>query len=314
MSESFAAYNADQPATYDVVNFAVNYQMVRGINMFEFMFAAASSGARGGAAGARGYMADEKFPQFMAYTNRMTYVLSQGKPMAQVAIYMPTMSIWMGDRAGNESMMAIAQALNEAQHDFDFADEQALSKDMTLKGGEFVNLSGSSYRTVIVPSSVAMSKATLDRLQAFAKAGGKVIFVGATPTMIVDKTFVDAKPPADLSWAIREPAGLSAESIASLPKSDVIFDQPAALVKVMHRKLQDSDVYFFFNESDQKQTVTANVAGTGSAQVWDAWSAKITPLAGAAPGAAGTIKLPVELEKHQGKLIIVGGGAVAAGM
>jgi hypothetical protein len=310
MSESFAAYNANEPATYEVVDFAVNYQMVRGINMFEFMFAAASTGGRGGGVG-RGYMTDERFPKFMEYANRMTYLLAQGKPQAQIAVYMPTMSFWMGDRRGNETMMAIAQTLTETHRDFDFADEQALSKDMTLKGGEFVNLSGASYRAVIVPTSTAISKATLDRLESFAKAGGKVIFVGADPTMVVDKTFLDAKAPSDLTWAMHEPSGEMTEKVlAALPKSDVVLEKPVPAVKVMHRKWQDSDVYFFFNESDQPQSVAATVAATGQAQEWDARTAKISSLAGAS-GGNGAVKIPLEFQSHQARLIVIGPPAVA---
>ena len=44
---------------------------------------------------------------------------------------------------------------------------------MKLQGGEFINASGQSYRAVIIPASTAVSKAALDRLQTFAKAGGK---------------------------------------------------------------------------------------------------------------------------------------------
>jgi len=64
------------------------------------------------------------------------------------------------------------------------------------------NLSGQGYKTVIIPSVTAISKKAMDRLQAFAKAGGCVVFLGEGPSLVVDKTFLKAGQPVDLSWAI----------------------------------------------------------------------------------------------------------------
>lgn len=321
LSESFAAFTP--PAAIEEARFGVNYQLVRGINMFEFMFFMSSAGrgnGRGDAAAAapatapttaraRGYMTDQQFPQLAAYTNRMTYVLAQGRPAAQVAVYMPTMGIWMGESAGNTAMLAVAQALSDTQRDFDFVDDEAVARSMKLTGDTFVNASQQSYRAVIVPAAGAISKAALDRLQAFAKAGGKVIFLGAAPSLVVDKNFLDAKPPTDLSWAVLEPTGeVSEKVLAALPKSDVVFDQPNLAVKVMHRTWRDSEVYFFFNESDQKQTCNASVIGRGSPQLWDAYNAKISPIAGTA-SSNGSTKFPLEFEPYGAKLIVIGPNA-----
>jgi len=53
----------------------------------------------------------------------------------------------------------------------------------------------------VIPSSTVITRTGLERFQAFVKAGGKVIFVGQTPKLVVDKTFMDAKEVPDVSFA-----------------------------------------------------------------------------------------------------------------
>lgn len=322
LSETFAAFTP--PAGIDEARFAVNYELVRGITLFEYMFYQ-SSASRGGpatapAAGAaaaapaargRGYMGDDKFPALAAYSNRLTYALSQGRPASQIAIYVPTMSQWLGDNSGNAVMLTIAQSLSENQRDFDFVDDISIARNMKLAGGAFVNASGQSYRAVIVPTSTAVSKEALARLQTFAKAGGKVAFLGTTPTLAIGQTFLHAEPVGDLSWATLEPSGeVTPAVLAALPKSDVAFDAPCADVKVMHRTWKNAEVYFFFNESDKPQKVSATLAGSGNIQQWNAENATMTAAAGAT-SQGGSTHLPLDLEGYGARFIVIVGDARA---
>ena len=71
-----------------------------------------------------------------------------------------------------------------------------------------------------------ITRASLDRLHAFAKQGGKVIFVGKTPTLVVDKTFLDAKEVPDLSFAtlVESSGDITPAVLAALPAPDVKLD------------------------------------------------------------------------------------------
>ncbi len=272
-TESFAAYkpapNAEQ------AEWILNHQLVRGINMVEVMWIPASTSGR---SGMRGWLADERFPAIAKYLNRVCYVLSQGRPTAKIALYQPTMSLWLGDNEANASMLAIAQQLLEHQRDFDFVDDRSIASVLKLEGNELKNLSGQGYGAVLIPSVTAMSKAALDQVKAFAAAGGKAIFLGRQPLMAVEKTFVDAPMPDDLNWAMHEPSGeLTDAVLAALPEPDVIFDELCPDVKYTHRRWRDADVYFFFNESAEKQTckMELNAQIPSVRQEWDALSGTI---------------------------------------
>jgi hypothetical protein len=147
----------------------------------------------------------------------------------------------------------------------------------------------------------------LDRLRAFAAAGGKVVFVGRTPTMVVDQTFLNPVPGApDLSFATIEPtADITDKVVAALPSPDVKLDPPAEMVNYAHRTLADGDIYLFFNESAQPLSTTAALNGTGQVQIWNAADGTIHPLAGA-PVANGSVAVPLNLEPWEGRFVVIG--------
>jgi hypothetical protein len=197
--------------------------------------------------------------------------------------------------------------LLEHQIDFDHIDSDELASVVTLEKGGLKNLSGQVYRAVIVPTSTVIQKDALDRLRAFAAAGGKVIFVGRTPTMVVDRTFLHPEEGApDLNFATLEPSGdITARVVAALPPPDVQLDAACPPVKYIHRSLKDGEVYFFFNESNEPQSRTARLAGTGPVQIWDASSGKMQPLEGAGK-AAGTVSVPLTLTNYEARIVVIG--------
>ena len=254
-----------------------------------------------------------------AYVNRATYLLSRGRPAAQIALYYPTSSMWLGADESNTSVLAIARQLLEGQRDFDFVDEQALS---SLQDFDFVdeqalssplrhvrnglkNLSGQVYRAVIIPSVAAISRAALNRLRAFSAAGGRVLLLGRPPALVVERSFLKAAGPADMGWAIQEPSGeLTSRIIASLPAPDVVLDPPCPAVKYLHRSWRDADLYFFFNSSSEKLSFRAALAGRGRVQRWDAASGRIETVKDAIVE-KGVVHIPLLLESYKTHFIVI---------
>jgi len=300
-TESFAAYR-ERPDVKQA-KWVLDHQFVRGINMVEVMFVPASSN---GQIGLSGWTAAEQFPSVARYIHRTSYLLSQGRPTAQIAVYHPTTSMWLDNKESNDHVLHIMQQLLEHQRDFDFVDENALASLLTLEKGSFMNLSGQYYSTVLIPSVRSISKMALDRLKSFAASGGQVVFLGSEPALIVGKTFLNASGPADLSWAIREPSGeLTPSVMEALPQPDVKLDHFCPSVKVLHRRLLDADLYFFFNESTETQLCSAIMAGSGNAQVWDAINGKIE-IINSTSSDEGMAQLSLEFKPYETKFIIIG--------
>jgi hypothetical protein len=169
-------------------------------------------------------------------------------------------------------------------------------------------LSGQAYRAILIPPVDAISAAALDKLRAFAKAGGKVIFFGGAPKLVMDKNFLTATGPADISWATLEPAPeITPQVLAVLPAPDVATDQATTWLKYNHRRLKDADLYFFFNEGDQPLSLKTTVLNSDTArqaQNWDATTGKIEPWDGAT-FANGKTTLPLELQSWGTKIVVI---------
>ncbi len=274
--------------------FIADYQLVRGVNYMNIRGLNTANGASIG-----------------PYVSRSQYLLAIGRPAAQVAYFHPTDSMWMGDEESDDVLARpkdnLVTQLLEHQIDFDHVDSDALAAVLQLKDGGLVNLSGQTYRAVIYPTSTVITQAVLDRLRAFATAGGKVIFVGRAPTLVVDKNFLHAGGPPDLSFAtLVEPSpNITDRVLAALPLPDVKLDQSCPSVKYIHRSLKDGEVYFFFNESDDTQARTVTLAGTGQVTVWDAASGTIHPVEGVT-STAGHVTVPLTLAGQEARFIVVG--------
>lgn len=300
LSESFAAYTIkpDVPQA----KWVIDYQLVRGINLFEYMF-----WSGGGKGVPKSYLGKQEFIPVINYSNRASYLLSNGIPAASVALYHPTSNLWLGDTAANRSTLEIAQALSEHQVDYDFADDQGLSSVFTIGKAGFRNFSGQYYTTVIIPSIDYIPAKVLSRLKSFSEAGGKVIFIGRVPSVVIENSFKTAAQAPEINWGLKEASGqVTPAVLAAIPNPDVQLDKTIPAIKYLHRRWKDADLYFFFNEGDQGQTVNAELSGTGKVRVWDAFTGDIhsLPVTGST---AKTIKVSLQLAAHETKFIVVGG-------
>jgi hypothetical protein len=280
--------------------FQLDFQLVRGVNAMQIRIPVMARGEPTAPA-------PPQAPMLAWYTNRAGYLMAIGRPAARVAIYHPANSMWMGDEAADRSTTKLGWQLLEHQVDWDYFDEQSLTSVAAIENGAFKNLSGQSYRAIVVPASTAITRSGLERFQAFAKAGGTVIFVGQTPKLVVDKTFLNAKEAPDLSFAtLIEPSGdISPRVIAALPKPDVALDSACPRLTYMHRSWRDAEMYFFFNESNQEQSRTATVVGRGQAQAWDLATGEIHPISGAA-SENDSVRFPLVLAPYEAKVVVVG--------
>ncbi len=278
--------------------FIYDYQLVRGVNYLNIrgLNAAPSRNGLLDRASAMGW-----------YVTRSQHLMAIGRPAAQVALFHPTDSYWLGDTEADTVTIRLQTQLIRHQIDFDHVDSDALGSYFTLDSDGFKNLSGQVYKAVVIPTSTVIQKSVLDRLRTFAGNGGKVVFVGRTPTMVVDKTFLNPVPGApDLSFATIEPSGeITDRVVAALPKPDVKLDTPSDMINYIHRSLKDGEVYMFFNESRQTLSRTVMLAGTGQVQLWDAGDGTIHPLAGVAK-ADGTVAVPLTLGSQEAKFIVIG--------
>jgi len=310
-----------------MARYIVNEQLVRGVNLVEMMyFPATSAGPRP----APSYMGQPGFSDLTTYTRRMSYLMAMGRPDATVALYLPSMSMWLGNDKSDEQFVSAERLLSEHQIDFDIVDENALASGLTALPGAFETQSGNRYRTVILPAPLVLPAAAETRLKAFARGGGKVVFLGGTPQWIAGQTIRDARaasatefswasvveaqlpptptPPAEPPATPPAPQVVPAEVLAALQSAViapvVAMDAPDTALRVMKRRWRDADVYLFFNEGAKASQHAVTLRSKGRVvEAWDAQAGTVTPLDATPSGGHPVIQL--DLEPYATRVIVV---------
>ena len=192
--------------------------------------------------------------------------------------------------------------------DWDYFDEQSLSSVAKLENGGFTNLSGQTYKAIVLPSMTVITRTGLDRLREFAKQGGKVIFVGKTPI---------AHPRQDVY-------GCEGEAGPELRDADRVLGRhysggaggAAQAGRQARRRLPAPDLY----APASGQTATCTTSSTRATRQnrvwppsratarrshWDLATGAIHPIAAATNEADG-VKIPLVLAPYEAKVIVVG--------
>lgn len=129
---------------------------------------------------------------------RTHWALSQGSEVRDLLVIHPVESMWLRVRKGwrgaedvaalNGMLPALRDALLDANIDFDYGDEEMLSRLASVAqdgDGAVVRVGEASYKAVVVPPMRTIRSSTLRLLAAFRDAGGLVVFAGP-PSPLVD--------------------------------------------------------------------------------------------------------------------------------
>ena len=146
LSESFAVYGAQ--VTPDLMRFVVNYQAVRGINLFNFMAISYDRETPMRHQFRPNFLGDnvgmDCLRQINDYTARLSYILQTGKSEVRTALYYPFRSICAGGEKGKKAadgFVALGEMLENRGVSFDFIDEDFVLSAAVKEGsleGEFV--------------------------------------------------------------------------------------------------------------------------------------------------------------------------------
>ena len=139
----------------------------------------------------------KKYAYIEDHFARVSTALTRGKPCVKVAMVHPVESYWLytGPAEQNtvvccqldENFKNITEWLLFGSIDFDFISESLLPQQCE-KGSAPLSVGNMQYDAVVIPAMHTIRSTTLDRLEAFAMAGGRLIFMGEPPR------YVNAKP------------------------------------------------------------------------------------------------------------------------
>ena len=178
---------------------------------------------------------------------------------------------------------AFAQALSDAQVDYDIGDEYVLADSGAARHGR-LNLGIQSYEMVVLPPGLRnLRKATLALLQEFAASGGRII--GVRPEgPLVDGRVADWPAELRADWFDHPEALLAA--VARMIPPRLQFDAlPPSGVAHQRRECEEGTVYLMVNSSPSDWSARVSVPEEGALQWLD-------PQTGESFAFDGTLHLP----------------------
>jgi hypothetical protein len=195
-------------------------------------------------------------PDLAAYLHRVSFVLRQGEPVVEVALYAPTEDAWAAFRPGASMNLFrkivelvgpnVVPGILAAGHGFDLIDDGSIKEAEARR-----------YKAIVLPGVRFVPEATRRFLADYARAGGVVIAVRRKP---------------DGDWPILEVVSEAdlARRLAAAVAPDITIGSSAFDVGFVHRRLPDADVYFLANTSNVPRSVTARFRSqTPHAELWN---------------------------------------------
>jgi hypothetical protein len=217
------------------------------------------------------------------YLQRVSYLLRQGQPVDDIAVYLPNHDAWAHFIPGHVSVnewfarrldAQVLQAILAGGYNFDFVDDEAL----TAAAGR--------YRAIVLPDVERIPLQTLDRMQRFARDGGVLMAVGRMPSLspwhlqqaeasrkvkeLSDELFGGSREGGGgrgTSVFVAQAGDLGAR-LNALVAPDATLDRPE--LGFVHRRLAYADIYFVVNTSNRPLDVDAHFRTAHSnAEEWD---------------------------------------------
>ena len=237
-------------------------------------------------------------PDITRYLQRVSYILRQGKPVNDIALYVPTADVRARFVAGrelsiNRSMEAllgpdvIPQILN-AGYNFDFIDDEAIERV------------GIPYPVLILPGVERIPLGTLQRIEAFARRGGIVLATRRLPALAPGLMEAEKDTPK-----IRELSQALFKTAVEEKKLGSILDRllPADVatspeIGFVHRKVDFADIYFLANTSNHAVHAQAAFRVTGLAPAW--WD----PFSGTVTKAGRGAKIELDLAPYESRVLV----------
>jgi len=246
-------------------------------------------------------------PDITLYLQRISFLLRQGRPANDVAVYLPTDDAYAAFTPGNVSinkMMdqligpAVIPEILDAGYNFDYIDDDAIAR------------AGVPYRVLVLPAVQRIPLATYKKFEDYARKGGILVAVRRTPSLAPGLAEQSDTPQivelsrslfmsADSDGHLVEIESRLGQSLQQWLAPDVSTGPTtASALGFIHRKLDFADVYFLANTSNHSVHASAAFRSTApDAAWWDPFTAKVSKAAGS--------QLDLDLAPYESRVLVL---------
>lgn len=264
-------------------------------------------------------------PDIALYMQRMSFLLRQGQPANDVALYLPNHDAWASLSAGHTHMIETLRELIgpdvigrvlEAGYDLDFFDDDALAKVGRVENGA-LTFGGNRYRVIVLPGVERIPLDTLRKLDEFVRGGGVLVATRRLPAHAPGFQATDAEQHQldEISRRLFEGSAAPAHfvkdenrelgsTLASLLRPDMALAPAVPEIGFIHRRTSDAEIYFVANTANIPQHVKATFRVEGmQPEWWSPFTGQVAPVEVQA-GATGGTTVALALEPYESRVLV----------
>jgi hypothetical protein len=264
-------------------------------------------------------------PDLNKYLQRVSYILRQGSPANDIALYLSNSDVWANFTPGHVSLSdgvgrclgnSIVGDILDAGYNLDFFDDGLLDLRGKVERGT-LSFGELRYRVVVLAGVERMPLSTLQKLQEFADNGGILVATRRLPSHVPGYLATDADQQAAheiVRHLFQDPDAPGifvpyeselADALSKRLRPDVRFSPPAPEIGVVHRHTDNGEIYFLANTGNEPKDVTATFRFEGVSADWlDPMSGRITP-ARILGHLEGGVVIAVKLEPYASTILMI---------
>jgi len=265
-------------------------------------------------------------PDLARYLQRVSFLLRQGQPVNDVAVYLPIDDRWARFVPGKVGSLieALSQhvgpdlmpSILAAGFNLDFIDDGVLNARARVDHGALA-IGQNRYRAIVLPDVERIPPDTLRTLESFAEQGVRIVATRRLPALAPGYRASPTDHAAVAASAARLFVGAGATgvfverdadagtAIAARVQPDMAVSQGASDLGVVHRRTDAADIYFVANTSNAPVTTPASFRSSSSrAEQWNPLTGEAAPIAVRRTPGAETATIALDLAPYESTVIV----------
>lgn len=237
-----------------------------------------------------------EYPMVEDHFARLNTVLTRGKAQVRLGVIHPVESYWLhwGPSEAtalvrdemDEHFQSLAQWLLYGLIDFDYISESLLPQQCEA-GNAPLSVGEMAYDVVLVPDCQTLRATTVDRLESFVAAGGRLVFAGRIPELVDAKPSGRVKELAQRAECISFSKGAILAALDGVRFVDIRDDKGMRTTNLLHQVRAEGDTRYVFLCHGEKpenpdvcprEDIVLRIRGEWKVRRMDTATGEITPL------------------------------------
>lgn len=196
-----------------------------------------------------------EYPMVEDHFARLNTVLTRGKAQVRLGVIHPVESYWLHWGPSEATALvrdemdvhfqSLAQWLLYGLIDFDYISESLLPQQCEA-GNAPLSVGEMAYDVVLVPDCQTLRATTVDRLESFVAAGGRLVFAGRIPELVDAKPSGRVKELAQRAECISFSKGAILSALDGVRFVDIRDDKGMRTTNLLHQVRAEGDTRYVF--------------------------------------------------------------------